>query len=204
MPFPLSDADTPAGATQGINTGRPGRRAVATHELNGTRAPSVNLLARDARLPRAEEFQTGPVTCPTPKGKLETASGPAQIEAECVVGADGHQSAVRQPCGIDFVEAGLEVAFSIVDAFVDEAPPRGEGHYFFSPDGLLVVIPLPDGSCRFAATLSDGAPTSDRLDIEHLRAIVAARASKLGAVSQLRDAGWGGSSITISHASPAP
>lgn len=79
------------------------------------------------------------------------------ISARYVVGADGMHSVVRQAAGIAFEGATYEESFVLADIHLDWPLGRDEVSLFFSPDGLVVVAPLPDGSFRVVATL-DNAP----------------------------------------------
>jgi 2-polyprenyl-6-methoxyphenol hydroxylase-like FAD-dependent oxidoreductase len=128
---------------------------------------------------------------------LENADGVESAEAHWVVGADGSRSAVREQSGIAFSDQPMNVSFSIVDAFVEGGPARGQGHYCFSPDGLLVIVPLPDGSYRFAATIDHDGEADATLDLDYLRRLVEARAPMKMNIRELRDAGWGGSRVRI-------
>jgi len=64
---------------------------------------------------------------------------------------------VRQSTGIDFEGAAYEESFVLADIHLDWPLGRDEVSLFFSPDGLVVVAPLPDGPFRVVATL-DNAP----------------------------------------------
>ena len=128
---------------------------------------------------------------------LETPHGSESIDASWVVGADGARSTVRGLLGIGMLDEPVDVPFSIVDAFVEGGPARAEGHYYFSPDGMLVVIPMPDGSYRLAAT-NPGAAGNDGIpDLEYVRTLVSTRLPKHMEVRALRDAGWGGTRVRI-------
>lgn len=122
---------------------------------------------------------------------LEGASGEEQVEADWVIGADGAHSAVRKLSQIAFDGKATNDAFVIVDAFCDGGPVSGEGHWFFSPDGLLVVVALPDGSYRLAATIAPGSEGS-ALELDFVQGLVDRRIPG-GAVRlrSLRSAGWG-------------
>jgi 2-polyprenyl-6-methoxyphenol hydroxylase-like FAD-dependent oxidoreductase len=85
------------------------------------------------------------------------------ISAAWVVGGDGMQSVVRRASGIDFEGESYEQSFVLADVHLDQAPAPDEVSLFFSPDGLVVVAPLPDGTFRIVATL-DGAPSEPTRD----------------------------------------
>lgn len=132
------------------------------------------------------------VTLEKPAGERE------EFRAPWVVGADGAHSAVRKHAGIGFAGTATDVVFVIVDAQLAEPPPAGEGQYFFSPKGLLVVIPLPDGSHRLAATLRAGEPRTPAIDVGAVQALVRERgAGDAVRVTELRDAGWGAAAVRI-------
>lgn len=149
-------------------------------------------LESDARVTAIEPRAGGPVRL-----TVETSERIEIQEAHWVVGADGARSIVREKAGIPWIEEPLEVEFTIVDAFVEAGPTLGEGHYYFSPEGLLVVIPLPDGSYRFAAT--DRSPRAGEpvADLESLRRVARTRMGAPVVIRELRDAGWGGSRVQI-------
>src|SRR5262245_17942269 len=90
------------------------------------------------------------------------------IRAKWVVGADGLHSLVRQTSAIDFDGASYEHSFVLADVRLDRAPAPDEVSLFFSPEGLVVVAPLPDGSFRIVATLDDAPEQPDRSDIQTL------------------------------------
>ncbi len=79
------------------------------------------------------------------------------IEAHYVVGADGMHSVVRGTAGIGFSGAAYEESFVLADVEMTWSEGRDEVMLFFSPAGLVVVAPLPNGRFRIVATL-DNAP----------------------------------------------
>ena len=93
------------------------------------------------------------------------------IEARYVVGADGMHSLVRQSAGIAFEGERYEQSFVLADVEMDWPLAREEVMLFFSPAGLLVVAPLPNGQFRIVA-VKDEAP--ERPDVETVQAILAA------------------------------
>ncbi len=131
---------------------------------------------------------------------LATVAGPGgteTVEADWAVGADGAHSQVRKELGIAFPGARTSVVFVIVDAWVEGGPTAGEGRYYFSPEGLLVVVPLPDGSHRLAATVARE-DDSGGLELDALQALVDRRVGgERIELHGLRDAGWGASQVRI-------
>src|SRR5262245_29600673 len=103
---------------------------------------------------------------------LSSAAGQSTIRARYVVGADGMHSAVRAAAGIAFEGAAYAESFVLADVELDWPQRQQEVSLFFSPAGLVVVAPLPDGSYRVVATLDD-AP--ERPDVSDIQALIDAR-----------------------------
>lgn len=83
-----------------------------------------------------------------------TLTGPDGVEtlsARWVVGCDGTHSAVRTLAGIDFQGSTYEQRYTLGDGDITAPVPPGEAHYHLHPDGVLVVVPLPDGQVRVFA-----------------------------------------------------
>ena len=64
--------------------------------------------------------------------------------AKYVVGADGMHSVVREAARISFEGERYPDSFVLADVRI-HWPLQNEGSLFFSVDGVLVVVPLPDG-----------------------------------------------------------
>ena len=62
-------------------------------------------------------------------------------------------SVARQSAGIGFTGHSYEHSFVLADVDMAWGHGRDEVILFFSPDGLVVVAPLPDGRFRVVATL---------------------------------------------------
>ena len=60
-----------------------------------------------------------------------------------MVGCDGARSAVRGSVGIPFEGATYPESFVFADVRMDWRLPNDEVQLFFSPEGLVVVAPLP-------------------------------------------------------------
>lgn len=99
--------------------------------------------------------------------RLATAEGERDIHARYVVGADGMRSVVRDVAGIGFEGAAYGESFVLADVRMDW-PLADEVSLFFSPAGLVVVAPLPDGSFRVVATLDDAPEQPALADIQAL------------------------------------
>jgi 2-polyprenyl-6-methoxyphenol hydroxylase-like FAD-dependent oxidoreductase len=91
-----------------------------------------------------------------------------EIRARYVVGADGMHSVVREAAGIGFVGAPYGESFVLADVKMDWPLGVDEVSLFFSPAGLVVVAPLPDGSYRIVATMDDAPEHPVIADIQQL------------------------------------
>ena len=79
----------------------------------------------------------------------------AAVHARYVVGADGHDSVVRTSAGIGFTGGRYAASFVLADVDLGWPLPAHEVQLFLSPDGLVVVAPLPGGRHRIVATVDD-------------------------------------------------
>lgn len=91
------------------------------------------------------------------EGVVATLSDGSQVRARFLVGADGMHSLVREQAGIGFDGGTYAESFVLADVRLEanEAVPLREVILFFSPAGLVVVAPLPDGVHRIVATVED-------------------------------------------------
>ena len=105
---------------------------------------------------------------------------PQTLRARYIVGADGMNSLVREKAGIGFTGERYEASFVLADVRVDWSLSHDEVMIFLSPDGLMVVAPLPgDSRYRIVAT-ADEAP--EHPDIPFVQALVESRGpTKAGA-----------------------
>jgi 2-polyprenyl-6-methoxyphenol hydroxylase-like FAD-dependent oxidoreductase len=98
-----------------------------------------------------------------------------RIATQWLVGCDGMNSRVREAAGIPFVGGTYEEGFVLADVRMDWPLERDEVSLFFSPEGLVVVAPLPDNRYRIVAT-ADDAPEQPTLPF--LQALLDARGPK--------------------------
>lgn len=127
---------------------------------------------------------------------LDGPGGEESAEASWLVGTDGSHSAVRKLSGIGFEGRATGDVFVSVDADVSGGPPRGEGHYHLSPEGMFVVVPLGDGLSRITASITSG---EGEAELEHadVQALADRRVGGGLKVRELRDAGWGIARVRI-------
>ena len=97
-----------------------------------------------------------------------TADGEEEIRARFVVGADGMHSTVRQSTSIRFEGEAYGESFVLADVRMDWPLGPTEVSLSFSPAGLVVIAPLPDGSFRIVATMDDAPQVPTVEDIQRL------------------------------------
>jgi 2-polyprenyl-6-methoxyphenol hydroxylase-like FAD-dependent oxidoreductase len=90
------------------------------------------------------------------------------VHARYVVGCDGMHSAVREETGIDFTGDRYPQSFVLADVGMDWPFPRDAVNLFFSPNGLVVVAPLPRDLYRVVATLDEAPETLSIVDVQAL------------------------------------
>lgn len=118
--------------------------------------------------------------------RLALDTGEAVVTARYVVGGDGMHSIVRKSAGIEFEGSQYAESFVLADVHMDWSLGRSEVSLFFSPAGLLVVAPLPNGSFRIVAIL-DNAP--EQLSVADIQALIDERGPQ-AAKSVAKDVVW--------------
>ncbi|WP_431938225.1 FAD-dependent oxidoreductase [Nocardia grenadensis] len=97
-----------------------------------------------------------------------TLSDGAQLRARYLIGADGLHSTVRDQAGIGFIGGSYAESFSLADVRVSGGVPKDEVILYFSPAGLIVVAPLPDGIYRIVATVEEAPHEPDVAFVQRL------------------------------------
>jgi 2-polyprenyl-6-methoxyphenol hydroxylase-like FAD-dependent oxidoreductase len=77
-------------------------------------------------------------------------------------------SVVREAAGIGFAGHAYEQSFVLADVDMDWPLSRDEVSLFFSPEGMVVVAPLPGGRYRIVASLDDAPEQPDAADVQRL------------------------------------
>jgi 2-polyprenyl-6-methoxyphenol hydroxylase-like FAD-dependent oxidoreductase len=119
--------------------------------------------------------------------RVASKAGVEVLRARYAVGADGMHSLVRRHAGIGFQGESYEDSFVLADVHLDWDHGRDEVKLFFSPQGMLVVAPLPDGRYRLVAPL-ERAP--ERPGVADMQAILDARGPEQGA-ARVTEVYWG-------------
>lgn len=110
------------------------------------------------------------------------------LRARFVVGCDGVHSAVREMCGISFAGGSYGESFLLADVHLSGGVPTDEVILYFSPRGMAVVAPLPDGVHRIVAPVDD-AP--ERPDSRFVQALLDERGPVGDPVRVLGEPIWG-------------
>jgi 2-polyprenyl-6-methoxyphenol hydroxylase-like FAD-dependent oxidoreductase len=99
---------------------------------------------------------------------VRSPQGDKQVRARYVIGCDGAYSVVREAVGIPFEGATYSESFVLADVRMDWQLPDDEVQLFFSPEGLVVVAPLPHGQHRVVATADEAPPEPTLADVQAL------------------------------------
>lgn len=109
------------------------------------------------------------------------------LRASYLIGADGMHSRVRESQGIAFEGSAYQESFSLADVRLSGGVPHEEVVLYFSPAGLVVVAPLPNGTHRIVAT-TDIAP--EQPDIAFVQQLLDTRGPELQRI-RVHDVVWG-------------
>jgi 2-polyprenyl-6-methoxyphenol hydroxylase-like FAD-dependent oxidoreductase len=93
---------------------------------------------------------------------------PQTVRARYVVGADGMHSTVGERAGIGFTGDTYEQSFVLADVRMSWPIGADEVMLFLSPEGLVVVAPLPGGRHRVVATMDDAPEHPGIADVQRL------------------------------------
>lgn len=99
---------------------------------------------------------------------IATFAAGEQILARYLVGADGMHSTVRDQAGIAFSGGTYGESFALADVRLSGGVPADEVILYFSPAGLVVVAPLPDGLYRIVATVDEAPQHPDIAFVQSL------------------------------------
>ncbi|MBX9459094.1 MAG: FAD-dependent monooxygenase [Rhizobium sp.] len=100
--------------------------------------------------------------------RLATTAGDCTVSADYVVAGDGMHSTVRQDAGIGFDGDSYADSFVLADVSMNWKTDRDEVAFYLSPEGPVVVAPLPDGRFRVVATRENAPERPDAALIEEI------------------------------------
>ena len=135
---------------------------------NETEKVFADRLAELAVQSIAASPQRQPIRMPRGQVTLQTPKGEASVKARYVVGGDGMHSVVRSAAGIEFEGGTYGESFVLADVRMQWSLGASEVSLFFSPAGVVVVAPLPDGTFRIVATLDNAPEQPGIADIQGL------------------------------------
>jgi 2-polyprenyl-6-methoxyphenol hydroxylase-like FAD-dependent oxidoreductase len=98
--------------------------------------------------------------------RLATPEGESTVFADYVVGGDGMHSVVRESVGIGFEGDRYADSFVLADVTMNWKTDRDEVAFYLSPEGPVVVAPLPHGHFRVVATVANAPEKPDAALIE--------------------------------------
>jgi 2-polyprenyl-6-methoxyphenol hydroxylase-like FAD-dependent oxidoreductase len=94
------------------------------------------------------------------------------VESRWLVGCDGMHSTVRDQAAIPFDGAAYEKGFVLADVSMSWPLSRDEVTLFYTPQGLVVVAPLPDDRFRIVAT---DASAPEHPSVDYVQSLLDAR-----------------------------
>jgi 2-polyprenyl-6-methoxyphenol hydroxylase-like FAD-dependent oxidoreductase len=86
--------------------------------------------------------------------RIQVIEKTSAVEANFVLGADGHQSVVRRHLSTDFEQIGDPALFAVFE-FETDVDLHHQAHVILNPDTTNVLWPLPGGRCRWSFQLTD-------------------------------------------------
>jgi 2-polyprenyl-6-methoxyphenol hydroxylase-like FAD-dependent oxidoreductase len=99
---------------------------------------------------------------------LRDADGDHIVRTRYLIGCDGMHSRVRELAGIPFIGASYDEAFVLADVHLEWPLARDEVSLLYSPEGLVVVAPIPQDRFRIVATVKEAPPEPGIRDIQRL------------------------------------
>src|SRR5206468_3405214 len=99
------------------------------------------------------------------------------VQARWLIGCDGAHSAVRKALGLPFEGARYEESFLLAYVRIEERAPVDEVRAFFTPDGPVGLLPLPQGRHYVILPLFKETAETDRttVSLDELKTFLAQR-----------------------------
>ncbi|SFP08606.1 2-polyprenyl-6-methoxyphenol hydroxylase [Amycolatopsis arida] len=101
-------------------------------------------------------------------GVTATVEDGSELRADYLIGADGMHSVIRDRAGIGFSGGTYAESFALADVRLTGGAEGNEVILYFSPDGLVVVAPLPGGLHRIVATVDQAPKAPDMAFVQQL------------------------------------
>lgn len=91
--------------------------------------------------------------------------GKQEVEyvAKYVVGADGGASTIRNQAGIGVDVKNYGSYFTLADCYLEEGTPYEETQYYLTPEGYVMIVPLPEGKYRVILSHKGACPGMEAL-----------------------------------------
>src|SRR5215212_8024556 len=99
---------------------------------------------------------------------VRSPQGGRRVRARYVVGCDGARSRVREAVEIPFEGDTYPQSFVLADVRMEWGLPGDEVQLFFSPEGFVVVAPMPHGRHRVVATVEEAPPEPSLSNVQEL------------------------------------
>ena len=99
------------------------------------------------------------------------------VQARWLIGCDGAHSAVRKALGLPFEGARYEESFLLAYVRIEDSAPVDEVRAFFTPDGPVGLLPLPQGRHYLILPLLKETAQADQttVSLDELKALLAQR-----------------------------
>ena len=119
------------------------------------------------------------------------------VEAKWLIGCDGARSTTRKLCNIPFKGSTEDDVFILGDVNIDWEHPEDEGYNFMAPEGVLLVVPLPEPKCyRIIAHMPNlGPEQKPDINLELLQTLMNQRTKQ---AAKVYDLAWS-SSFSVKH-----
>ena len=120
------------------------------------------------------------------EAQIQTNGCDQSIKAQWLIGCDGMHSTVREQSGIAFSGGEYGASFVLADVSMNWPLSREEVTLFYSPNGLVVVAPLPNERFRIVATVDEAPEVPSR---EFMQAMLDGRGPTINP-GRIHDVAW--------------